>query len=109
MFFLSYLKDAVLTNHVIAEHQVNSVIDCAHRCMRKSRCVSFNFEDYSTSPGRVFQVNEEKKQKNFDDFVGLDGFSYFEFEVSLDNSSRYQTICTPCHEKKLLLFIVIKR
>ena len=82
MFFLSYLKDAVLTNHVIAEHQVSSVIDCAHRCMRKPRCVSFNFEDHSTSPGHVCQINDEKKRNNFNDFVGLDGFSYFEFEVS---------------------------
>ena len=72
----------MLVNHVIAEHQVNSVIDCAHRCMRKSRCVSFNFEDHSTSPGHVCQINDEIKQKNFNDFVGLDGFSYFEFEVS---------------------------
>ena len=102
--FLSYLKDAVLINQVIAEHQVNSVIDCAHRCMRESRCVSFNFEDHYTSPGHVCQINDEKKEMNFDDYVGLDGFSYFEFEVSLDNSSRCQTICTPCHEKIAVVY-----
>ena len=81
LIFLT-LRDAVLINHVIAEYQVSSVIDCAHRCMRKSRCVSFNFEDYSTSPRHVCQINDEKKQNNFKNFVGLDGFSYYEFEVS---------------------------
>ena len=78
----SFVRDAVLTNHVIAKHQVTSVIDCAHRCMRESRCVSFNFEDHSTSPGHLCQINDEKKQNNFESFIGLDGFSYFEFEVS---------------------------
>ena len=82
MSFSSYLKDAVLTNHVITEYQVTSVIDCAHRCMRESRCVSFNFEDHATSLRHVCQINDKKKQKNFENFISLDGFSYYEFEVS---------------------------
>ena len=81
-FFLPYLKDAVLINHVIAKHQVTSVIDCAHQCARESRCVSFNYENHSTSRGHVCQINDDKKQNNFENFIGLDGFSYFEFEVS---------------------------
>jgi len=82
MSFSSHLKDAVLTNHVITKYQVTSVIDCAHRCMRESRCVSFNFEDHATSLRHVCQINDKKKQKNFENFISLDGFSYYEFEVS---------------------------
>ena len=82
MSFSSHLKDAVLINHVITKYQVISVIDCAHRCMREPRCVSFNFEDHATSPRHVCQINDKKKEKNFENFIGLDGFSYYEFEVS---------------------------
>ena len=79
----------MLINHVISKFHVASVIDCAHRCMREFRCVSFNYGDHPTSLGHVCQINDEKKQKNFKNFIGLDGFSYFELEVS----SRGVQIC----------------
>ena len=91
MSFSSHLKDAVLINHVITKYHVTSVIDCAHRCMREPRCVSFNFEDHATSLRHVCQINDKKKEKNFENFIGLDGFSYYEFEVSL----RDVKICMP--------------
>lgn len=90
--FLAYLKDAVLINHVIAKHQVTSAIDCAHRCMRESRCVSFNFEEHATSLGHVCQINDERKQDDFENFIGMDGSSYFEFEVSLRGVKLYAPI-----------------
>ncbi|XP_020605867.1 uncharacterized protein LOC110044644 [Orbicella faveolata] len=73
-------EDAALINHVLTKYKVTSVIDCAHRCIRESRCVSFNYEDHATSLRHVCQINDEKKQKNFENFIGLDGFSYYEFE-----------------------------
>lgn len=72
----------MLTNHLIAEYHVTSVIDCAHRCMRESGCVSFNYEDHATSLGHLCEISDERKQNNFENFIGLNGFSYFEFEVS---------------------------
>ena len=74
--------NAVLINHVISKYQVASVIDCAHGCVRESSCVSFNYEDHPTSRRHVCQINDEKKQKKFENFIDLDGFSYYEFEVS---------------------------
>ena len=105
MFLFSYLKDSQLINHVIAEHQVNSVIDCAHRCMHKSSCVSFNFEDHSTSPGHVCQINDEKKQNSFENFVGLDGFSYFEFEVSHRGVKLFTPFKIRCPRAIMLLMV----
>ena len=81
--FFIFPGDAVLMNHVITKYQVTSVIDCAHRCMRESRCVSFNCEDHATSLRHMCQINDEKKQNSFKNFIGLDGFSYYEFEVSM--------------------------
>lgn len=89
---MAYLKDAVLINHVIAKHQVTSAIDCGHRCMRESRCVSFNFEEHATSLGHVCQINDERKQDDFGNFIGMDGFSYFEFGVSLRGVKLYTSI-----------------
>ena len=84
MFFVLFVLpgDAALINHVISKYQVTSVIDCAHRCMRESRCVSFNYEDHATSLRHLCQINGEKRETNFENFIGLDGFSYYEFEVS---------------------------
>ena len=81
----------MLKNHVITKYQVASVIDCAHRCMRESRCVSFNYEDHATSLRHECQINDEKKLKNLVNFIGLDGFSYYEFEVRRQGFK----ICTP--------------
>ena len=72
----------MLINHVITKYQVALVIDCAHRCMREFRCISFNFKDHPTWLRHECQINYEKKQNNFENFIGLDGFSYFELEVS---------------------------
>ncbi|KAL9953627.1 hypothetical protein ACROYT_G041074 [Oculina patagonica] len=79
-FFVKKAQDAVLIHHVIAGHQVTSEIDCAHRCMREYRCMSFNYEDHSTSLPHVCEINDETKQNNLENFIGMDGFSYFELE-----------------------------
>ncbi|KAJ7374291.1 hypothetical protein OS493_007376 [Desmophyllum pertusum] len=79
-FFLKKGQDAVLINHVIAVYQVLSEIDCGHRCMRESKCVSFNYEDHRTSLPHVCEISDERKQNDLQSFIAVDGFSYFELK-----------------------------
>ncbi|KAJ7374286.1 Fibrinogen C domain-containing protein 1 [Desmophyllum pertusum] len=70
----------ILTNHVIAEHQVTSEIHCGHRCMRESKCVSFNYEDHNSSLPHVCELSDELMQNDLQSFMAKDGFSYFELK-----------------------------
>ncbi|KAL9953629.1 hypothetical protein ACROYT_G041076 [Oculina patagonica] len=48
--------------------------------MRESKCMSFNYQDHSTTLPHVCEINDETKQNNLENFIGMDGFSYFELE-----------------------------
>ena len=86
-------SDYVLENNVIASYQVTSQVDCGSKCLRDTRCLSFNYKitnsnmdeceinkaNKSTCPGCY---HAQKKSIYYDDEVTLCQESLYEFLVS---------------------------
>lgn len=88
MFFFYFLSsfprwDTVLINHVIAQYQVASALQCAQQCMRKCGCVSFNYGKGSATKSSLLSchINNEKQQNDPQSSIAVDGFHYFELKV----------------------------
>ena len=84
-YFLSSFPrwDTVLINHVIAQYQVASALQCAQQCMRKCGCVSFNYGKGSATKSSLLSchINNEKQQNDPQSSIAVDGFHYFELKV----------------------------
>lgn len=84
-YFLSSFPrwDTVLINHVIAQYQVASALQCAQQCMRKCGCVSFNYGKGSATKSSLLSchINKEKQQNDPQSSIAVDGFHYFELKV----------------------------
>lgn len=84
-YFLSSFPrwDTVLINHVIAQYQVASALQCAQQCMRKCGCVSFNYGKGSARKSSLLSchINKEKQQNDPQSSIAVDGFHYFELKV----------------------------
>ena len=72
----------VLTNHVISQHTVRSLAECAVYCGRNMDCDSFNFKKRSTDQSGVLncELNIEGRYLHESDFQARAHWKYYEMK-----------------------------
>ena len=81
-----FSTDNALEGHVISMYLVQSELDCLHRCLLHSKCLSLNFELHSSGSHRC-QLNDATQLSSGHGLAFCDGCSYLE-PIILTNKVR---------------------
>ena len=80
-FFLMF-SDYVLENNVIASYQVTSEVECGSKCLRDTRCLSFNYKITNSNMDEC-EINKANKSTCPGCYHAQKNSIYYDYEVSL--------------------------
>ena len=75
-------SDYVLENNVIASYQVTSQVECGSKCLRDTRCLSFNYKITNSNMDEC-EINKANKSTCHGCYRAQKNSIYYDDEVSL--------------------------
>ena len=75
-------SDYVLENNVIASYQVTSQVECGSKCLRDTRCLSFNYKITNSNMDEC-EINKANKSTCPGCYHAQKNSIYYDDEVSL--------------------------
>ncbi|XP_031559981.1 uncharacterized protein LOC116296153, partial [Actinia tenebrosa] len=90
-----HFSGKALNNHAIKTTQVSSKINCVFQCLSVEQCVSYNYQETSSTGRHTCELNRKSfRNAKLEDFQARDGFVYGESVPQTSQSGSCAT--SPC-------------